>query len=179
LVISICSCYEYLAPCGPGARSANIPKPLVRMQICRSRLAGEGGEPGDGCVAARPVCRCRSALARERGEPGDGCVAARSPSRASALLQVIWAAPVTFGVRKIRQCGRYRRPSTYAISVNAGDTGDLSCTQHPSMRATPPSSAYAKSVGAGLLAKAVSQATDALRQDRLRGQARCYKKSRL
>ena len=95
LVISICSCYEYLAPCLPSARSANIPKPLVRMQIFRSRLAGE------------------------RGQPGDECIAARSSSRASALLQVIGATPATFGTRKIRGSGRYRRPWAYAKSVGA------------------------------------------------------------
>jgi hypothetical protein len=64
--------------------------------------------------------------------------------------QLIDATKPFFGVRKIRRCGRHRH-----------------------------SSAYAKSVGAGLLANAVSQATDALRQDRLRGQARSYEKSRL
>ena len=60
----------------------------------------------------------------------------------------IRAVPATFRVRNIRRIRRYREPS-----------------------------AHAKSVGAGLLANAVSQATNALRQDRLRGQARSYRSS--
>jgi hypothetical protein len=48
---------------------------------------------------------CRSRLAGERGQPGHECIAVRSSSRASALLQVIGATPATFGVRKIRRSG--------------------------------------------------------------------------
>ena len=149
--MTICSCYECLTPCLPGARPANIPKPLMRMQICRSRLAGE------------------------RGGPGHECVAARSSSRASALLQVIGKTPASFGTCKIRQSGiptafgvrkicrsrRYWQRSACAISDDPGETASLRRKQ--------------KSVGADLLANAVNQATNALQQDRLRGQARSYR----
>ena len=77
---------------------------------------------------------CRSRLAGERGEPGHECVAERSPSRASALPQLIRGKSRFFGICEIRRSGQHRHFS-----------------------------AYAKSVGAGLLANAVSQATNALR----------------
>jgi hypothetical protein len=76
------------------------------------------------------------------------------------LLQLIRATKAFFGVCKICLSGRYRRPRR---------------TQNPSIRLTPATFGVRKNLGAGLLANAVSQVTDALRQDRLRGQARSYR----
>jgi hypothetical protein len=145
----------------------------MRIQICRSRLTGERGQPSRECIAARSPSRasallqvigapratfgtrkirrserrrepsayakiCRSRLAGERGQPGHECVVARSSSRVSALLQVIGATPATFGVRKIQRSGDTDRLRRTQKTVNPGDTGDLSRTQNPATRLTPP-----------------------------------------
>jgi hypothetical protein len=73
-----------------------------------------------------------------------------------------------------------------APTVGPGNTDNLRRTQNPLIRATPAAFGVPliratpatfrlrKSVGAGLLANAVSQTTNALRQYRLRGQVRSY-----
>jgi hypothetical protein len=65
----------------------------------------------------------------------------------------------------------------YAKSVDPGNTGNLWRTQNLLIRATPAIFSERKSVGAGLLANAVSQTTNALRQNRIRGQTRSYSRS--
>jgi hypothetical protein len=72
---------------------------------------------------------CRSRLAGERGEPDDKCAAAKSPSRASALLQLLSAVPAAFGVREIRESGQHRQPLAYAKSIDPGSTRNLQRTQ--------------------------------------------------
>jgi hypothetical protein len=87
---------------------------------------------------------------------------------------LIRAIPTAFGVRKISWSGRHRQPSAYAKSIDPGNTGSLRRTQNPLTRATPATFSERKSVGAGLLANAVSQTTNALLQNPIRGQARSY-----
>jgi hypothetical protein len=67
-----------------------------------------------------------------------------------------------------------RQPSAYAKSIDPGNIRNLPRTRDPLIRATPATFRVHESVGAGLLANAVSQATIALQQNRLRGQARSY-----
>jgi hypothetical protein len=62
----------------------------------------------------------------------------------------------------------------HAKSVDPGNTGNLWRTQNPLIRATSAIFSEHKSVGAGLLANAVSQTTNALRLNRIRGEARSY-----
>jgi hypothetical protein len=82
---------------------------------------------------------------------------------------LIRAIPTAFGARKISRSGQHRQPSAYAKFVDPGNTGNLRRTQNPLIRATPATFEIRESVGAGLLANAVSRTTNALRQNRLRG----------
>jgi hypothetical protein len=102
---------------------------------------------------------------------------------------LIRAIPTAFGARKISRSGQHRQPSAYAKFVDPGNTRNLRLTQNPLIRATPATFGVREipliratpatfeireSVGAGLLANAVSQTTNTLQQNHLRGQARSY-----
>jgi hypothetical protein len=137
---------------------SNVSVVLRRMRILRCHLIP-----------------CRSALARERGVSGKTFVTGRLRSRASALLQWIFAAHTIVGVHAIR---RSRLACERGVSGKAFVTARLRSRASALLQGI-----FAKHsiVGvhairrAGLPANAVCQARHSSQADCVRGQARSYR----
>jgi dihydrodipicolinate reductase len=128
------------------------------------------GNTGNLWRTQNPLTRATPAIFSERKSVGAGLLANAVSQTTNALRQN----PIRGQARSYSCSAPYRQPSAYAKSVGPGNTDSLRRTQNPFIRATPAIFSERKSVGAGLLANAVSQTTNALRQNRVRGQARSY-----
>jgi hypothetical protein len=107
-------------------RSGPPPATLGVRGPCRSRLAGERGVSGIGRVSAIPHSRASALLQLIRAKPatlGVRKICRSGPTPATLGVRKICrsgATPATFGVREIFRSGQHRQPSAYAESVGAG-----------------------------------------------------------
>jgi hypothetical protein len=127
------------------------------------------GNTGNLSRTRNRLIRAAPATFSERKSVGAGLLANAVSQTTNALRQN----PIR-GQARSYSFPQSRQPLAYAKSINPGNTGNLWRTQNSLIRAAPATFSERKSVGAGLLANAVSQTTNALRQNPIRGQARSY-----